>query len=260
MKLGMPALLEHEHLEQSAALCRELGLDFVELNLNLPGYQPGRADAAEIRRVGEKYGISWSVHLDENLNLFEFNPMVADAWKQTLLSNIALAKQIGARVLNMHFNRGVVFTLPERKVYVFEKFLPEYQEGLRSIRKICEEAIGDSGIRICMENSKTYFDFQKQALDLLLESPVFALTLDVGHNHCSGYSDEAWIRQREIRHMHLHDARGTKHDHQPLGQGEMNIPAYLALAKERDCTVLLEVKTLEGLRQSVAWLRETNRW
>ena len=60
--------------------------------------------------------------------------------------------------------------------------------------------------------------------------------------------------------MHLHDAKGTRQDHQPLGQGEMDIPAYLALAKERDCTVLLEVKTLEGLRQSVAWLRENGRW
>jgi len=96
----------------------------------------------------------------------------------------------------------------------------------------------------------------KKQKTTLLKSPVFALTLDVGHNHCSGYADEAWIRQREICHMHLHDARGTKQDHQPLGQGEMDIPAYLQLAKERECTVLLEVKTLEGLRQSVAWLRE----
>ena len=123
MKLGMPALLEHETLEESAALCQALGLDFVELNLNLPGYQPGRVDVDEIRRVGEEYGISYTIHLDENLSLFEFNPMVADAWKETLLSNIALAKEIGAKVLNMHFNRGVVFTLPEKKVYVFEKFL-----------------------------------------------------------------------------------------------------------------------------------------
>ena len=110
MKLGMPALLEHDTLEQSAALCRELGLDFIELNLNLPQYQPGQVDVAEIRRVGEEYGVAYSLHLDENLNLFEFNTFVAQAWKTTLFSNIALARAIGAKVLNMHFNRGVVFT------------------------------------------------------------------------------------------------------------------------------------------------------
>ena len=76
MKLGMPALLEHESLEQTAALCRDLGLDFIELNLNLPQYQPGRVDVAEIRRVAAEYGVEYSLHLDENLNLFEFNPMV----------------------------------------------------------------------------------------------------------------------------------------------------------------------------------------
>jgi sugar phosphate isomerase/epimerase len=112
-----------------------------------------------------------------------------------------------------------------------------------------------------MENSKAYFDFQKEALDLLLESPVFGLTLDIGHNHCSGYADEAWIRERSSRlhHMHMHDAIGSKQDHQSLGQGEMDIPAYLDLAEQCCDTVLLEVKTLEGLRSSVAWLREREK-
>ena len=83
MKLGMPALLEHGTLAEGAALCRELGLSFMELNLNLPQYQPGRVDADEIRRVGDEYGIGFSLHLDENLSLFEFNPMVARAWQET---------------------------------------------------------------------------------------------------------------------------------------------------------------------------------
>ena len=257
MKLGMPALLEHEHLEQSAALCRELELDFVELNLNLPGYQPGRVDAAEIRRVREAYGVELTLHLDENLNLFEFNPMVADAWKETLLSNIALAKQIGAKVLNMHFNRGVVFTLPERKVHVFEKFLPEYQDGLRRIRELCEEAIGDSSIRICIENTAGWLPWQVAALDVLLESPIFCLTLDVGHDHCTGVGDLDVILARagKLRHMHLHDAIRPNRDHLALGTGELDIRARLALAEKQHCTVVIEVKTAAALRESVRWLR-----
>ena len=39
MDLGMPTLLELESFEQSAALCRALGLQFVELNANLPAFQ-----------------------------------------------------------------------------------------------------------------------------------------------------------------------------------------------------------------------------
>ena len=36
-RCGMPTLIETETLEECAALCRELELDFIELNMNLPG-------------------------------------------------------------------------------------------------------------------------------------------------------------------------------------------------------------------------------
>ena len=39
MDWGMPTLLEAPDPESAAALCQELGLDFVELNMNLPEYQ-----------------------------------------------------------------------------------------------------------------------------------------------------------------------------------------------------------------------------
>ena len=258
MKLGMPALLEHGTLEESAALCRELGLDFIELNLNLPQYQPGRVDAARIRRVGEEYGIGFSLHLDENLSLFEFNPMVARAWQETLLSNIALAKEIGAKVLNMHFNRGVVFTLPSKKIYVFEKYLPEYLDSLRRVRDLCDEEIGDSGIRICIENTNGWLPWQVAALDVLLESPAFGLTLDVGHDHCTGVGDLDVILERADKfcHIHLHDAIRPNRDHQALGTGEMDIAARLALAEKQRCSVVVEVKTAAALTESIRWLRK----
>ena len=46
-----------------------------------------------------------------------------------------------------------------------------------------------------------------EALDLLLESPVFALTFDIGHNHGIGGRDEGIILQRRerLRHFHFHD-------------------------------------------------------
>jgi sugar phosphate isomerase/epimerase len=41
-----------------------------------------------------------------------------------------------------------------------------------------------------------------------------------------------------------------------LGEGDVNIAKYLDLAKEHDCRAVLEVKTVDGLRQSVNWLKE----
>lgn len=35
---GMPTLIQCESLEECIALCKELGLDFIEINMNLPQY------------------------------------------------------------------------------------------------------------------------------------------------------------------------------------------------------------------------------
>ena len=37
---GMPQLIELDQIEESVQLCSELGLDFIELNCNLPACQP----------------------------------------------------------------------------------------------------------------------------------------------------------------------------------------------------------------------------
>lgn len=258
LKFGMPAMIELDTVEDTVALCARLGLDFVELNTNFPLQQVHALDPMKMRKLAEDYKIFYTMHLNDEMPVADFNPLVAEGYRKAVLEAIEFAKQVGIPVLNMHISEGAHFTTPQRIIYFYEAYREDYLRGIRQFRDACEAAIGDSDIHICMENSRAYFDFQKEALDLLLESPAFALTLDIGHNHCSGYADEAWIRQRGSRlmHMHMHDAKGTKQDHQPLGQGDMDIPAYLELALQTGCTVLLEVKTVEGLRESVRWIRQ----
>ncbi|MBQ7338911.1 MAG: sugar phosphate isomerase/epimerase [Clostridia bacterium] len=256
LKFGMPTLIESATLEECAALCRTLGLDFIELNMNLPQYQPDTIDIERFRRIAKENGIFYTIHLDENLNVSDFNPYVADAYLRTVKESIALAKQLEAPLLNMHLSRGVYFTLPERKVYLFSEYREQYLRTIAAFRDVCEKTIGDAGIRISVENCSGWQDFQKEALELLLASPVFSLTLDIGHNHGSGGADETFILAHRDRlcHMHMHDALGKK-DHMALGTGELELSRYLALAQESCRTVVLETKTVAGLCASVAWLR-----
>ena len=102
-------------------------------------------------------------------------------------------------------------------------------------------------------------EFLIHAVDLLLESPVFALTMDIGHDHAIKNVDKPVIAKREeyLAHMHMHDALGSN-VHLALGDGEMDIPAYIALAKKRCCRIVLETKTVEALKKSVSWLKEKN--
>lgn len=258
LHFGMPALIEIDDLEQSAALCRELGLSFIELNMNFPQYQMDQMDPAWLREIARRYGIFYTLHLDDNMNVADFNPAVAKAYEDSVLDAVVLAKELKIPVINMHLSRGGVVTLPERKVYLFEQYLPRHLERMAQFRDRCTRAVGDSAVRICVENTVGFPAWQARALDVLLESAVFGLTLDTGHDHCTGGGDLELIRQRagRLRHMHLHDAALPKRDHLALGTGELDIHDRLALAERCGCSVVLEIKTARALRQSVAWLAQ----
>lgn len=258
LMLGMPGMIELADAESCARVCRELGLQFVELNSNFPQYQLKNMDAAELNRIAAEYGIRYTIHLDDEMNVAEFNPYVAQAYRRTATEFIELAKKIGAKKINMHLSRGAKYTLPTKVIYFFEAYLQDYLANMRLFRDTCQDAIGDSGILICVENTNGFTDFQKAGLEVLLESPVFGLTLDIGHNYCAGTMDEGWIlaHAERLHHMHIHDAaEGTK-DHRALGTGELDLRSWFALAESRGCSVVLETKTVEGLRQSVQWLRK----
>lgn len=253
---GMPTLIETSTLEECAKLCADSGLDFIELNMNLPQYQLDKIDVDYFKSIADKYGIYYTIHLDENLNVCDFNTYVADAYKKTVADAIKIAKLLNVRVLNMHMAKGVYFTLPDRKVLLFSEYKDRYLESIVDFRDMCENAIGGADIKICIENCDGYEGFQKEAIEILLESQVVALTFDVGHNHGIGGTDEEFIMKHKERltHIHLHDAKGRK-NHLTLGTGEMDIEKYLSLAKEQNCRVVLETKTIAGLKQSVEWLK-----
>lgn len=66
--------------------------------------------------------------------------------------------------------------------------LDEYRKKLTAFREACTLAIGDSNIKICVENTRSFeLGFVADGIELLLESPVFALTFDTGHNAGGGF-------------------------------------------------------------------------
>lgn len=252
---GMPTLIECPSIEQSISLCSELGLDFVELNMNLPEYQIDRIDSAKMKRMLERCGKYPTIHLDENFNVCDFNVTVADAYLRTALRTIELAQELNAPVINMHMSDGVYFTLPDKKVYLFDQYKRQYLDRLRQFRDSCADKIGGGDILICIENCGIYQDFQREGISLLLKSPCFALTYDVGHDFSVANGNQAFIMSRSdrLKHMHLHDAAGTA-NHLTLGTGKIDIAEKVTLAAKYNCRVVVETKTEEALRQSVGYL------
>ena len=266
----MPTLVEQRTPEDCAMLCGRFGLRFAELNMNFPEYRLDRIERTdELIRAAELSGIYYTIHLDENLDIADFNPLVSAAWLETVRRTIQAAKKLlclkdrygdPARpmILNMHMNHGVHITLPKRKVQLYERDADEYMASFAAFRSLCEDWIDDSDLLISIENTDGFRPYEREAIEYLLESPVFGLTWDIGHSKAAGGQDEPFLlaHRDRLAHFHIHD--GTQcppRDHLPLGEGEIDLAARLRLARECGARCVLETKTAQALAQSILWLQ-----
>ena len=270
MQFGMPTLIENRTLQDNIDLCKSLNLQFVELNMNFPEYQVDKLEEIDtLMAAAEKAEIYYTIHLDENLNIADFNPLVTDAYLETVRRSIEVMKKLmplrdrfGDKTqpltLNMHMNHGIYITLPDRKVQMYDRDFNTYMASFSSFRAMCEKWIGDSDIRIVVENTDGFREYEKKAIDYLLESPVFGLTWDIGHSKATGEKDVPYIRSHEDRlnHFHIHDGSEVPpRNHLALGDGEIDLASRLDLAKKRNARCVLETKTIAALKTSVEWLK-----
>ncbi len=255
MDFGMPYLLEMHAIEECCALAQELGLQFVELNANFPDCLIERLDPALLHQLKQKYGLYFTLHVEEECDPFTFNTTVKKAWFKSLRHALDIATALQMPIVNMHFPKGDYITLPDRRVNMYERYADMFQASLGEFCQMCEDALSGTNSRIAIENTNGWKPYEQRAIEFLLESPVFGLTLDIGHSHGVGDADEAFFRQHDDRliHMHGHDGAGKK-NHLALGDGEIDLPARFAWAERRNARVVLETKTIKALRTSVARL------
>ena len=258
MHYGISTLIEFDSIEKSAEFANRLGLSFVEISMDLFSNQLHLLDRDELIKIKEKYGVFFTLHLSAFLNISEYNLLVRNAWLESVKQTIYFAKATDIKIINMHLNKSDYFTLPEGKVYLYEKYEDDYLKSIRDFVKLCEDEIGDSKITITIENTGGFASYHKKALKILLESEVFGLCYDLGHDYkCEKPDEEFYFNNKEkLYHIHFHDSTKDS-DHLPLGEGENNLRKYLYLANELSCTVVLEIKTKEGIEKSVNWLLNT---
>lgn len=274
IQFGMPTLIENRTLEDNIMLCRNLGLRFIELNMNFHEYQTDRLENTKsLIRLAEDAGIYYTIHLDENLNIADFNKLVSEAYLITVHKTIdSLRKMLPLRdcydrskqplIMNMHMNHGIFITLPDRKVQMYERNFDVYMKSFSVFRNCCEEWIGDDDIRITIENTDGFHEYEKEAILFLLESPKFGLTWDIGHSKATCEKDVPFImdHQDHLMHFHIHDGTETPpRNHLALGDGEIALQDRLTLAEIRNARCVLETKTIDALKRSVLWLYD-HQW
>lgn len=258
MKFGMPTLLELNGLQANVDCCQRLGLDFVEINCNVPEFQVDAMNPQELLDITLKTGIGFTMHLDEYLSITDPNDKISQAYINSVLESIEFAKRANIKRLTMHMLPGVVFTLPNEKIYVYQKYNDYYMDRLKSFRDQVERAIGDSGIRICCENTEGFKPYVRKGVEFLLESSAFGLTYDCGHNKRYDYVDDDFIKahQKDIHHMHFHDVLG-KADHKPLGEGEIDLKKELKFATDYNpIDIVIELKSVDALEKAMVDLHQ----
>ena len=257
MRFGMPTLVECRDIFECRDVALKHGLDFIEINMSFPQYLPSALSIEKLRDITARDGIFYTIHADEMLNPFDFNSAVSECYFSVMRDTIRFALALDIPIINMHLLKGVYVTLPEKVILLSDVYREEYMTRVRQFIAMCEEEIGDKALKIAIENvdSNAFTKSQLEALELFMASPVFALTLDTGHELCLGFVDAHVFEKYpdKLVHLHLHDAKG-KSAHLPLGTAEVDIASKLSMLPA-DKTCLIEVKTLAGLAESVKYLK-----
>ncbi|PKM70635.1 MAG: sugar phosphate isomerase/epimerase, partial [Firmicutes bacterium HGW-Firmicutes-18] len=115
-------------------------------------------------------------------------------------------------------------------------------------------------IGINIENSGNFNRlFAQEALNQVLKMKGTGITWDIGHDSANNFIDHAYLMKmsQHITHMHFHDTMGPK-DHLVPFEGESDLIESINFAVRNNLTVLIEVKTIAALKESVYILRQKN--
>ena len=118
MKVGMPILFEFNNIEENLKLAKELGLDFVELNLNF-SYCRKEMEEGKIPELLKKYPLQITLHFYDEADLGSY-PEVVEGYLK-LLERYASLGEGYVKMMNFHNNGGPLVTISGKRNYVYEK-------------------------------------------------------------------------------------------------------------------------------------------
>ena len=249
MKVGMPQLYEYDTIEDNLKLAKELGLDFIELNLNF-GYCRKEMEAGTVEDLLKKYDIEATLHFYDEADLGSYDEVV-DAY----LVHLERYARLGSdyiKQINMHLIPGPVVTISGVKNYIYEKEYDEYIERLITNFKRAEDICNKYNINMVIENTDNIPEYTKRTYHDLYKAG-FRFCYDIGHDHLS--YDIVWNLLSDIElpfdEFHIHDAKDRKKCHLALNDGTLDVAKFKRLAEKNNAYVVLEVKQKSDLVVSV---------
>lgn len=176
-----------------------------------------------------------------DINLGSTNHRMRRLSIQHICEAAELALKLGASILVVHGGMGVL-TMPPGG-WSAGRFRDSYQARQSRLNKV-HELVVDSvreiadrypSITIGMENlvyPHELYRFPEEMLVLAAEidRPNVGLTLDIGHAATVGQEAVAYLNEakNELVHVHMHDNNGSRDEHLPLGDGQIDYRSFMA--------------------------------
>lgn len=253
IKLGMPQLYEYDTIEDNLKLAKELGLDFVELNLNF-GYCRKEMEAKTVKPLLDKYGIKATLHFYDEADLGSY-PEVVDAYL-VLLERYCKLGSGYIESMNIHLCPGPVVTISGVKNYIYEKEFDEYIKRFIANLHRAEKICNTYGIRMVIENTDNISSYTKKTYKEMYDAG-FKFCYDIGHDHLSYDIVQSVLEEipLEFQEFHFHDGKDRKKCHLALGEGTIDLKKFKELTIKHDAWVNLEVKQASDLRISVPYFK-----
>jgi sugar phosphate isomerase/epimerase len=148
----------------------------------------------------------------------------------------------------------------------YEYFRTTWMDNSAAFWVEVAEGLARAGSRLMLENVYEHGPGELRELFERLKPCKVGWCLDCGHLTAFGRAPlEEWLHVLGpfIGQLHLHDNRGKKDDHLPLGEGVIDFSrlfAYLKAEHPRPPVTTLEIHRAEGLRASLAYLERLWPW
>ena len=237
----------------SVDFARELGMELVELNANMPWLFPERFNhdrRAALRDKARHASVKLALHAPEEISFTTPHESLLKAGVERARDFVDLAADLGAEVLTCHLGSGSLrwATGDNRVLFPHQLYADIMRESVMSSLPTLARYAEHKGVKLSIENAGCFGPREIQEItdELLLKSPAH-LTWDIGHSNTrEGQLDDherfMFSHMDRIALLHLHDNDGTVDSHSPLGTGTVDLPRALSIARKAGAPVSIEVR------------------
>ena len=189
--------------------------------------------------VASSYDMKFSAHGPlSDVNIGSLNPRLRQAATKEITDGVISAGRMGFEVYTIHPGFWTpVGMLDTGAVY----------EAVHTSLSEVDKVSKDAGVKVALENMPDMpTTMGKTPADLLsmLEGTDLGMCFDVGHAHTAGTVDDFLAHSKRFTNVHIHDNRGKRDEHLPIGDGSVDFRKVMAGLADYKGRFVIEARSL----------------